>query len=175
MTARTTTLLMFSAMPQVRRPGCSCKPKRRTTQLPGMRWRSRRNQREASSGYQKSPEALAAEGRAWMAFILWVCFGRLGSYMAKRILRNRTPRLPSPPSGRCLMEFHSLQRRCCNLRDSGSTALSSPSSSGPRPSVPSPTALRLWRLCGAFSWSLLSACPSSWQASVGSGVARSRT
>ena len=51
---------------------------------------------KVSNGYQQNPEALAAEGRAWMAFILYVLFGRLGRYVAKRILRDRTPPVTEP-------------------------------------------------------------------------------
>jgi hypothetical protein len=59
-----------------------------------------KERREASSDYQPSPEYQAAESRAWMAFILQVCFGRLGRYLGNRILHDRAPRgdgtLPGP-------------------------------------------------------------------------------
>src|SRR5690349_16410855 len=45
----------------------------------GYAWREQKK-RETSSDYQRSPEYLAAESQAWLAFILRVCFGRLGRY-----------------------------------------------------------------------------------------------
>lgn len=70
-------------------------------------WQALQKQKEngeASGGYYNA-EALAAERRAWMAFILYVCFGRwLGRYLGNRILRDRRPPVTETVSGRYLME-----------------------------------------------------------------------
>ena len=88
MTARTTTLIVFSAMPQVSRPGCKRKPKWSTTQLPGLR----RSQQSPSEPLTEDDlRSLMATG---VFFVLGG--GWLARYFRNRILRGPTSRLPRP-------------------------------------------------------------------------------